>query len=105
MGRQPNKLRNAAGLIGLFFLEMKTELLKLHIFVAVEDLKISFYCIYKSSVYFSAPPHFRLVPPHFVLPGDGIGALLPFPRLRLWVSFLKVVWTGLVERFSKFLKS
>ena len=43
MGRRPNKLRNAAGLIGLFFSEMNIELLKFRIFVAVEDLKISFY--------------------------------------------------------------
>ena len=43
MGRGPNKLRNAAGLIALFFLDMKTEFLKLRIFRAVQDLKISFY--------------------------------------------------------------
>ena len=43
MGCKPNKLRNAAGLNGLFFLGMNAEFLKLRIFVAVEDLKISFY--------------------------------------------------------------
>ena len=43
MGRRPNKLRNAARLIALFFLDMKTEFLKLSIFRAVQDLKISFY--------------------------------------------------------------
>ena len=43
MDRRPNKLRNAAGLIALFFLDMNTEFLKLRIFRAVQDLKISFY--------------------------------------------------------------
>ena len=43
MGRRRNKLRNATGLIGLSFLDMNTELLKLRILVAVQDLKISFY--------------------------------------------------------------
>ena len=43
MGRKRRKLRNAAGLLGLFFLDMKTELLKLLILVAVQDLNISFY--------------------------------------------------------------
>ena len=43
MGRKRNKLRNAAGLIGLSsFLDMNTELLKLRILVAVQNLKISF---------------------------------------------------------------
>ena len=43
MGRRPNKLRNAAGLIGLFFLDLNTEFLKLRLFGAMQDLKISFY--------------------------------------------------------------
>ena len=43
MGRMRNQLRNAAGLIGLSFLDMNTELLKLHILVAIQDLKFSFY--------------------------------------------------------------
>ena len=43
MGRRRNKLRNAAGLIDLSFMDMNTELLKLCILVAVQDLKFSFY--------------------------------------------------------------
>ena len=43
MGLRPNKLKNAAGLITFFFLDMNTEFLKLRIFGAVHDLKISFY--------------------------------------------------------------
>ena len=38
MGRRQNKLRNAAGLIGLFFLDMNADFLNLRIFVAVQDL-------------------------------------------------------------------
>ena len=48
MGRRRNKLRNAAGLAGLLFLEINTEFLKLRTLVAV--------VICKSSVYLSAPP-------------------------------------------------
>ena len=68
VGCRRNKLRNAAGLIGLFFLDMNTELLELRVLVAVEDIKISFIC--KSSVYFRAP-HFQLVPLYYVCSGDG----------------------------------
>ena len=39
MGRRPNKPKNAAGLITLFFLDMNIEFLKLRIFGAVHDLK------------------------------------------------------------------
>ena len=42
MGRRRNMLRNAAGLIDLFFVDMNTEFLKLRILVAAH-LKISFY--------------------------------------------------------------
>ena len=54
VGCRQNKLRNAAGLIGLFFLDINTELLELRVLVAVEDLKISFY-LQKFSL-FSCPP-------------------------------------------------
>ena len=43
MGRRPNKLKNGASFIALFFLVTNTEFLKLRIFGAVQDLKISFY--------------------------------------------------------------
>ena len=45
MGRRRNKLRNAAGFIDLSVFRHDTELLKLCILVAVQDLKISFYML------------------------------------------------------------
>ena len=54
MGHGQNELRNAAGLI-----------LKLRVIVAVQDMKIGLY------MYILVPPHFWLVPPHFVCSGDG----------------------------------
>ena len=35
--------RNAAGFIGLFFQDINTKFFKMRIFVAVQELKISFY--------------------------------------------------------------
>ena len=58
MGRRQNELRNAASLV-----------LKLRIFVAVQDLIISFYT--QKVQFVLVPPRFRLVPPHFVCSGDG----------------------------------
>ena len=54
MGRRRNKLRNAADIIGVSFLDMNTELLKLGILVAELDLKISFYM--QKFSFFSALP-------------------------------------------------
>ena len=61
MGRRRNELRNVAGLV-----------LKLRIFVAVQDLIISFYSR-KVQFILVPPPHFWLMPPHFVCSGDGTG--------------------------------
>ena len=52
----------------VFFLNMKRKFLKLRMFVAVQDLKISFRM--QGSVYFIAL-YFGLVPPHFVCSDDG----------------------------------
>ena len=65
-GCRRNELRNAAGLI-----------LKLRKIVAVHDLKISFY------MQILVPPHFWLVPPHFVCSGDGTGSNSGFKQLEL----------------------
>ena len=54
MGHRQNELRNAAGLV-----------LKLHVVVAVQDLKISFY------MQILVPLYFWLVPPRIVCSGDG----------------------------------
>ena len=74
MDRGRNKLGNAFGLIGLLFLDMNTELLKLRILVAVQDLKISF-CICK--IQFSlVPPHFQFEPPQYVCFGDSTAVVV-----------------------------
>ena len=60
MGRKRNKVRNAAGLV-----------LKLRIFVVVQDLIISFYT--QKVQFILVLPRFWLVFPHFVCSGDGTG--------------------------------
>ena len=67
-GRIQNELINAAGLIHLFFQR----------WIQNCSFKISVF-VCKSSVYFSAPLHFRLGPPHFVCFGDGIAG-------SMWLS-------------------
>ena len=61
MGRRQNELGNAAGLV-----------LKLRIFVAVQDLIINFYT-QKVQFILMPPPRFWLVPALFVCSGDGTG--------------------------------
>ena len=104
MGRKPNKLGNATSLNDLFFFRHECRIFEIAHICSRRRYENQF--LYTKAQFILVPPHFRLVPPHFVLSGDGTGACLPLPpRLRLWVSSLKVVWTGLAERFSKFLKS
>ena len=74
MGHRRNELRNAAGRI-----------LKLHIIAAIQDLKTSFY---KQIL---VPPHFWLVPPHFVCSGDGTRSNSGFKRLELLVYYASVM--------------
>ena len=49
---------------------MNTELLKLRILVAVQDL-IEDQVLYAKVQFILVPPHFQLVPPHYVCSGDG----------------------------------
>ena len=59
-------IRNAAG--DIFFLDMKTEFFTLRIFVAVQDLKISFYMQKFGLV---CPPPLSASASHFACSGDG----------------------------------
>ena len=69
MGRRRNKLRNAAGPIVLSLFRHEYRFVKIAHIGSSARFEISFIC--KSSVYFSAPPHFQLVPLHYVCSGDG----------------------------------
>ena len=53
--------------------------------------KLVFIC--KSLFYFSAPPHFRLVPPHFVCSGDST-AILAFRRVFRPGTYFYSRWGG-----------
>ena len=50
---------------------MNTELLKLRILVAVQDLLEDQVLYAKVRFILVPPPHFQLVPPHYVCSGDG----------------------------------
>ena len=70
MGRIRNKLyKKRWQPYGSLFLDMNMKFLKLRIFVAIQDLTISF--LHTKAQYISMSSHFRLVPPHFVCSDDG----------------------------------
>ena len=69
MGRRRNKLRNAAGLIGLSFLDINTEFVKIAHSGRRSRSEDQF--LIAKVQFILVSPHFKLVPPHYVCSGDG----------------------------------
>ena len=76
MGRRRNKLKNVAGPIGLSFLRHEYRFVKItHI---GNRTRSEDQFLYAKVQIILVPPHFQLVPPHYVCSGDGTA---PDPNL------------------------
>ena len=88
MGRRRNKLRNAAGRIGLPFFRLKYRIVKIVHIGSRTRYEDQF--LYAKIQFILVPPHFQLVPPHYVCSGDGTGSLVSNPDL-IWLIFFTCV--------------
>ena len=71
MGRGRNKLRIAAGLIGLSFFRHKYKIVKFAHIGRRTRSEDQF--LYAKVQFILVPPHFQVVPPYYACYGDGTG--------------------------------
>ena len=69
MGRRRNKLRNAAGFIGLSIIRQLYRIVKIAHIGSRTRYEDQF--LYAKVQLILVPPYFQLVPPHLVCSGDG----------------------------------